>query len=151
MAPVLPSDEVPELNERRPLVPAAPAFADFIRIRPLLDDELYPDSTYIRPPVFDEVSPASNVNIPPLPEVPLPTVSEIEPPLPLVAAPEPIEIDPLLPPDEVPELNTKRPVIPDTPALLVRILISPLDVEEPLPLSKAKFPPVFFLLSPALK
>jgi hypothetical protein len=64
------------------------------------------------------------------------------PPRPLVAAPEPILIAPEFPELDVPELKTSIPVDPKNPALAVLIVIGPLVVPVPSPLSRLRMPPV---------
>jgi len=58
--------------------------------------------------------------------------------------------DPLLPELVVPELKNKVPLAPATPALVLRILMSPLVVAVPSPDVKYKDPPVLTVLRPAL-
>ena len=86
----------------------------------------------------DALSPALKLNVPPAPLSPLPTDTLTAPPLPLVAAPLPTEIDPLLPELDVPELNTNFPLTPLVPAFFVPIVMAPLLVAVPAPLTLVK-------------
>jgi len=49
----------------------------------------------------------------------------------------------------LPELNTNMPLLPTSPALVLRIAIVPLDVEDPSPLETLTAPPVSEVLRPA--
>ena len=77
------------------------------------------------------VSPEKMCTLPPRPVLPLPTVIVIEPALPLVEYPVPIDRVPESPLLVVPELKLSRPLTPLLPELTVRIVIEPLDVDEP--------------------
>ena len=73
-APLLPPLAEPELNTRRPLTPAAPAFALLIDIAPLLDAVPSPLSRLNAPPLCTVLRPESALKAPPDPLVPLPTL-----------------------------------------------------------------------------
>ena len=81
--------------------------------------------------------------------MPLPTVMLTKPPLPAVEAHEPMEMEPDVPELVVPELNTRTPLTPLWPALVVRIVIAPLVEPNPWPLATENEPPVATVLSPA--
>jgi hypothetical protein len=149
MLPDVPELAVPELNTNTPLVPILPAFAVLTVTAPLVDDRPWPVIMPIAPPVFTVFSPAVAVINPPAPLSPLPTEILIDPPLPNVAAPEPIEIEPLLPTLEVPELKTNTPLVPEAPAFAVLIVMTPLLVGMPSPLTIPTAPPERIVLCPA--
>ena len=129
--PVEPVIDVPELNDRTPLIPASPALDDAIVIAPLVVAMPCPLTTPTAPPVFTVLWPDATVMRPPIPLLPLPTVMDREPPLPPVAAPEPTEIDPLVPELAVPELNDSKPEAPLWPALDDTIVTTPLVLAMP--------------------
>ena len=66
-------DDVPELNMRRPLIPADPAFGELSKIEPLEENLQLPDLRSTSPPVYLNVTPPLTVTLPPPPESPLPT------------------------------------------------------------------------------
>ena len=148
-APVLPLLEVPELITSRPLVPTPPAFAVRTVIEPLLVAGPSPLRKLIYPPVWTVLKPASTARPPPEPQVPPPTVISSEPPRPEVAAPLPMYKAPLLALIDVPELKTSRPLTPVLPEFAVRIVILPLLLAVPSPVSKLRKPPVCTVLTPA--
>ena len=142
MEPEVPELDVPELKTSTPLTPVSPAFDVRIVIAPLEAALLEPLARAIAPPVATPLSPAVSVTMPPAPLLPLPTVMLIVPPLPPVAVPLPIEMEPDEPEFAVPELNTSTPLTPASPALEVRIVIAPLVLAMPCPLSMPMEPPV---------
>jgi hypothetical protein len=66
-----------------------------------------------------------------------------------VAEPEPTKIAPLLPLLALPELKTSMPLLPASPAFVLRIVTMPLVVAVPSPLPKLTAPPVLTVLRPA--
>ncbi len=103
--PLLPADELPELNARRPLAPDAPPFAARTATIPLLVCVPSPDATPSPPPVATVLRPDWRLNAPPAPLVPLPALIPTPPDRPAVAAPDPTRSSPLFPPLDEPELN----------------------------------------------
>ena len=113
--PLLPPLAVPELNTRQPLEPDTPELLLWITTPPLLVCVPSPDPTTTAPPVFTVLRPAARLIPPPEPLVPLPALTTTPPPRPAVLAPLPTQMAPELPPLLDPELNTRRPLLPETP------------------------------------
>ena len=146
--PEEPVVDVPELNDRTPLIPASPALDDVIVIAPLVLAMLCPLNTPTAPPVWTVLSPDATMMRPPMPLLPLPTVMDSAPLLPPVAAPDPTAIDPLVPELAVPELNESNPLAPLCPAFDDAIVTTPLVLAMLCPLTMPTAPPVCTVLSP---
>ena len=114
---------------------------------------------YEMPPRIDTMPPTLSSAVvwpakihtpPPSPVLPAPTVTRMDPPLPLVAGPVPTETLPLLPTLAVPELKLSHPDTPLSPAFTARMVIEPLDVDEPYPVARSNAPPLIEVPSPAV-
>jgi hypothetical protein len=149
--PVVPELDVPDLNDNSALTPLSPALEVRIVMAPVVLARPKPDVTPIAPPVVTVLCPDVTVIRPPAPLLPLPTVMLTAPPLPPVEAPDPIEIEPVVPELDVPELNDSRPLTPPVPAFAELIVITPLVLATPWPLTAPIAPPVCTVLSPAAK
>ena len=144
VATPLPNTRVPEfpvfadplLNINCPLDPDTPPFIDCIEIWPLLDAVPSPPETATVPPVVDVLRPELVRSTFPAPLVPLPTKRSAAPPRPDVAACEPTSTAPEFSDSDVPELNTRRPLDPAAPLLLLCSTIAPLldAVPSPVPM-----------------
>jgi hypothetical protein len=147
--PVVPDDELPELNTRIPLAPTAPAFDDLIVIAPLVESVPPPLSMSSAPPVRTVVHPEVTFRRPPVPLDPSPTVRLSAPPFPAVALADPTEILPEVPELVVPELKISTPLVPFAPEFALRIVTAPLVDDNPPPEVIPMFPPVKSVLTPA--
>ena len=146
--PVVPELAVPELKASRPEAPSWPALDDAIVIAPLVLAMPCPLITPTAPPVCTVLWPEATVIKPPAPLLPTPTLMLTAPVFPPVEAPEPIDIAPEVPELAVPELNDSTPETPLSPAFDDAIVIAPLVLAMPCPLSTPTAPPVRTVLWP---
>ena len=132
---------------RPPLTPEVPAFNVRKTTPPLELTVPFPDIIDRAPPVLIAVAavlvPAvRRTSAPPIPPEPDPADIIMSPPFPPVAAPVASVIEPVVPLEDDPEKNETAPLVPSVPAFDVFILMSPLDVTDPMPEVKDIEPPV---------
>ena len=148
--PLDPALVVPEVKLNIPLVPDTPASVLLRTIIPLDVAVPSPVAKLMAPPVNGSESPAATTISPPVSVLDLPTLSTILPPRPCVANPVAILTIPDAPLLVVPDEKERLPLIPETPASTVCILMNPLDLATPFPVDRDKEPPEAPLPWPAV-